>query len=424
MAGRAAMTVLERLFHPERACEFEPFEAVRLLELLADEARPVGGRVEFGGVGPSPVGPRGAVQFRSHLTLAFQPSLVAQVLPPRLPGGPDEVPIDDATLGRSAAATRRRYAGRTTPLPVMVQNFFGLFGVHGALPVVYTRRLLELDGDPAARNRTTRGALRDWLDLFTNQMAGLLYEAWAKYRMPVGYARAARRVPPGVPPPSDRVTQVLFAVAGLGTPALRGRLQVSPPGPEDEPPPPLAALDDRALLRYAGAFARHRAGAHELRAILADYFRVAVRVVPLSGQWLDLPADALTRFDGRAALGRNAVAGERVWDAGSKFRLRIGPLRYREFVGFLPDPTPIPERKSVYLLSQLTRLYVGAELDFEIQLLLSSFDVPDCRMEDVPAGELGLRLGWNTWLKGPAMPETVDDMRFDAPCGTVLPPAG
>ncbi len=418
------MTVLERLFHPERACEFEPFEAIRLLELLADDARPDGARPESAAGGPSPVGVRAAVQFKSHLTLSFQPSLIAQLLPPRPPGGVTEDTSDEARFSRSAAAIRRRYADRATALPVMVQNFFGLFGVHGALPVVYTRKLLDLDGDPAMRGRTTRTALRDWLDLFTNQMAGLLYEAWAKYRMPVGYLRAARRVPRGVTPPPDRVTQVLFALVGLGTPSLRGRLQASPPGPEDEPPPPLAVLDDRAVLKYAGAFARGRPGAHELRAILADYFRVTVRVVPLSGQWLNLPADALTRFDGRAALGRNAVAGERVWDAGSKFRLRIGPLRYREFIGFLPDPTPIAERKGVYLLSQLTRLYVGAELDFEIQLLLSSFDVPDCRMEDVRPGELGLRLGWNTWLKGPAMPETVDDMRFDAPCDTVLPFAG
>lgn len=418
------MTVLERLFHPERACEFEPFEAVRILELLADEARPVGGRPESPGTGPSRLGVRTAVQFKSHLTLAFQASLIAQILPPVVAGNPPENPDDEARFTRSAGVIRRRYAGRTSPLPVMVQNFFGLFGIHGALPVVYTRKLLDLDGDPGLRNRSTRTAFRDWLDLFTNQMAGLLYEGWAKYRMPVGYLRAARRMPPGVPPPPDRVTQVLFSVVGLGTPALRGRVQVSPPGPEDEPPPPLATLDDRALLKYAGAFARHRAGAHELRAILADYFRATVQVVPLSGQWLNLPADALTRFDGRAALGRNAVAGERVWDAGSKFRLRIGPLRYREFVGFLPDPTPIPERKGVYLMSQLTRLYVGAELDFEIQLLLSSFDVPDCRMEDVAPGELGLRLGWNTWLKGPAMPETVDDMRFDAPCETALPSPG
>ena len=417
------MTVLERLFDPERACEFEPFEAVRLLELLADEARVAGPRPESADAGPSPVGARGALQFKSHLTLAFQPSLIAQVLPPR-PLGCVVEGVADPSVGRSAAAIRRRYAGRATPLPVMVQNFFGMFGMHGALPVVYTRKLLDLDAEPTLRNRTTRTALRDWLDLFTNQMAGLLYEGWAKYRMPVGYLRAARRVPRGVAPPPDRVTQLMFSVVGLGTPALRGRVQSSPPGPEDETPPPLATLDDRALLKYAGAFARGRPGAHELRAILADYFRVAVRVVPLSGQWLNLPVEALTRFDGRAALGRNAVAGDRVWDAGSKFRLRIGPLRYREFVGFLPDPTPIPERKGVYLLSQLTRLYVGAELDFEIQLLLSSFDVPDCRMEDVPAGELGLRLGWNTWLKGPAMPETVDDMRFDAPCDTVLPFAG
>jgi type VI secretion system protein ImpH len=117
------------------------------------------------------------------------------------------------------------------------------------------------------------------------------------------------------------------------------------------------------------------------------------------------------------------VAGEQIWDVNSKFRLRLGPLRYKEFVDFLPDPTPVPDRKAVFLLSQLTRLYVGPEFDFEVQLVLHKFEVPDCVIQEVDEGQLGIRLGWNTWLAGDDMPDEVDDVLFDAPCEVTLPVA-
>ena len=42
--------------------------------------------------------------------------------------------------------------------------------------------------------------------------------------------------------------------------------------------------------------------------------------------------------DGRnAALGLTALAGERVWDVQSKFRVAVGPLTYAEFRRFMPD---------------------------------------------------------------------------------------
>jgi type VI secretion system protein ImpH len=116
----------------------------------------------------------------------------------------------------------------------------------------------------------------------------------------------------------------------------------------------------------------------------------------------------------------NAVAGERVWDVVSKFRVRLGPLRYAEFVEFLPDPAPVAARKGIFLLSQLVRLYVGMELDFEIQLALRGDEVPNLVLQDAGEGALGARLGWNTWMPGEHMPETVDDAVFDAAENTVL----
>ena len=95
------------------------------------------------------------------------------------------------------------------------------------------------------------------------------------------------------------------------------------------------------------------------------------------------------------ALGVSAVAGERVWDVEGKFRVRLGPLSLATFLAFLPDPDPVPERKAFFVLSHLIRLYVGPELDFDIQLVLRAAEVPPCRLgTDQPTA----RLGWNTWF--------------------------
>jgi type VI secretion system protein ImpH len=98
------------------------------------------------------------------------------------------------------------------------------------------------------------------------------------------------------------------------------------------------------------------------------------------------------------------VAGERVWDVSSKIRLRLGPMRLIQFLAFLPDKKPpIPggrpspsHKRYFFLLVHLTRLYLGPELDFEIQLVLQAREVPPCRM--VKGEPNGARLGWDTWL--------------------------
>ena len=407
----------ELLFDPERCCEFEPFQAIGILELIANDVAVRSTAVAWKDT-------EEAMRFRANVSLAFPPSLIAQIIPPA-DGPPDPAEYE------STVAERIRGRYKRDDVPTVVLNFFGLFGPQGALPLTYTQTICELDSLRGLRGTSTRTAYRDWLDLFNDRMTTLLYRAWQKYRMPVGYLRTAWRRPPTlVTRTTDRITQAIFNVVGLGTPSLRDRLRVLGPNAAEECRvgglgcEPLTRIEDRAILAYAGAFARGRPGSHELRAILADYFDLPVQVQTFTGQWLELPKSAQTKLeDGESAgrLGINAVAGEKVWDSGSKFRLRIGPLLYRDFVGYLPDPTPLPERKSIYLLSQLTRLYVGAELDFEIQLVLHNFEVPDCLIQDVSEGGLGLRLGWNTWLKSDNMPEEVDDVRFDAPCDVVLP---
>ncbi|HEY2783455.1 MAG TPA: type VI secretion system baseplate subunit TssG [Fimbriiglobus sp.] len=392
------LSLRDRLFDPELCCEFDVFQAVVVLEHLAD----------------GPVSIDDLVRFKANVSLAFPPSPLAQIIPavPKNVDPPTAPPVEGPN------AIRRRYA--PGHVPIVVVNFFGLFGPVGALPLPYTRRLCELDKAKGHQ----RTLLRDWLDLFNHRLTALLYRAWEKYRFPVGFARFARRAldddAPTLEP--DKFTQSLLSLVGLGVPSLRNRLRVVPAGPPGKrsSQPPVARVNDLALLHYAGSFARRQPSAHDLGAILTDYFQVPVRVDTFSGQWLDLPTAAQTTLGETARLGVNAVAGERVWDVGSKFRLRIGPLRYAAFEEYLPDPAPAGVRKSVFLLSQVTRFYVGPEFDFEVRLELVGEDVPDCELAEGPG--FGPRLGWNTWLPSDTMPAVVDDVGFDGPCEPILSP--
>ena len=130
------------------------------------------------------------------------------------------------------------------------------------------------------------------------------------------------------------------------------------------------------------------------------------------GRWLRLGADNQSKLgDANCELGLNLVAGERVWDVQGMIRLRLGPLRRDEFDAYLPDRTPVARRKAFFLLCHLARLYVGPELDFDIQLILRAEDVPACHLTD--DGGLGPRLGWNTWLGTTPHARDADDAVFN-----------
>lgn len=338
---------------------FDFFQAVRLLERLVP-----------GSVEPGRDGPPGSecVRFRSPASLAFPPSA-----------------ISDLIIKPEAQAP-----------PVLVQAFFGLTGPSGILPRHYTELLIRLEKETREPDRF---ALRDWLGLFDHRLVSLFYRAWEKYRFAIPFERGeARR------PDPDPFSRSLYSLVGLGEPPLRNRLVVPERGSPQSPP--LARVDDLAVIYYAGLFAHRPRSAVALERLLGDYFSVPATVESFRGQWLPLGPENQTQLSGEddtagSRLGVDAIAGEQVWDVQGKFRVRLGPLTYPQFAEFLPDPAPIPARKAIFLLSHLTRLYNGHDLDFDVQLVLKSDAIPECRLapDDPGPDDVGHRLGWNTWLR-------------------------
>ncbi|UFN47568.1 type VI secretion system baseplate subunit TssG [Roseomonas sp. OT10] len=269
---------------------------------------------------------------------------------------------------------------------------FGLIGPGGVLPRHQTATV-------AAELRKRSAALHAFLDMLGGRFAGLLAKAGAKYR------------PTSDPAAADRA---LAAAVGVGT----GHLA------------PRAGAPLEALLYHAGHLAARTRSAERLRAMLEEEAGGRVELVEFTGGWLRLPETERTRLGipasgalglarakpgagQHSALGQGATLGAQVWDAPSRFLIRIGPLPRETFEALLPG-TPGHAR-----LVALTRMAVGLDTGFALNPILAAGEVPALALGSPRPGGPGTlgggRLGWSSWLT-PARPRRRDgdEPVFDA----------
>ncbi len=257
---------------------------------------------------------------------------------------------------------------RDNALPDLTIGLMGLTGPSGVLPRYYSEIVTQ-----TVRARST--ALRDFLDMLAHRFVGFFAGAGIKYRPARSAEAAVLRNGP------DQVARALLALTGYGTAHLTDRL----------------AAGAEPLLHYAGLFALRPRSADRLGALMSDWLGMKVEVVEFAGAWLPLPPDQRTRLSTNGAwcrLGVDAAAGVRAWDPQARIILRIGPLDLKGFQRLLPD------RIALHRLVSLVRAYVGFELGFAINPVLAAREVPPLLLTadaDPPP-----RLGWNTWVPGPA----------------------
>ena len=255
-------------------------------------------------------------------------------------------------------------------LPDVTVSLMGLTGPSGVLPRYYSQIVTQ-----TIRARST--ALRDFLDLLAHRFVAFFARAGIKYR-PARSAEAAllRKV---IGP--DQVAQVLLALTGYGTAHLTDRL----------------AAGAEPLLHYAGLFALRPRSADRLGALMSDWLGMKVEVVEFAGAWLPLPPDQRTRLSVNGAwcrLGVDAAAGVRAWDPQARIILRIGPLDLKGFQRLLPDRRRIAPAGVAG--ARLYRLRAG----FAINPVLAALEVPPLLL--TATADPPPRLGWNTWIPGPA----------------------
>lgn len=303
---------------------FEFFQAVRLLEKIYPERKPVG---------DAALPDEEIIRFRSRIGLDFPASELHE--------------MREAEDPRDGSVREE-----------MLVNFMGMVGVSGVLPTHYTELVLD-------RIRYRDTAMWSFLDIFTHRMVSLFYRAWSKYRFPIAYERG-----------KDEFTSYLFDIAGLGTQGLHGHM----------------GIDEETLLPYTGLIAQKPHSANAFENVVGDYFKVPAKILQFFGQWLSLdPADTTKVGVENSVLGKSAIIGDRIWDQQSKLRLRLGPLLFKHFQGFLPNGTAYRALRSI------STLMAGRELDFDVQLCLQAKQVPSLILTTKAVRRP--MLGWTTWLK-------------------------
>jgi type VI secretion system protein ImpH len=243
-------------------------------------------------------------------------------------------------------------------VPRLVQRVFGFLGPNGPLPThltEYVRERAMHHGDPTAQR---------FLDLLLHRFGLLFYRAWARAQPVVSLDRAS----------DSRVARHLGALSGLADAIHRDA----------------DALGHEPKLYFTPRLARSVRDADGLRAWVASYFGVAVRVEQNVGHWMPLDTAERSRLarHGQPALGRGVVLGARVWDVQHKFRIVLGPLDFDAYRRFLPGEPALARLKA------MVRQYVGFEFAWDLRLVLAQVEVPRWRLgADLGVGQPG-RTAW------------------------------
>lgn len=235
--------------------------------------------------------------------------------------------------------------------------FFGLFGPNGPLPLHLTE--FARDRERNEDDPTFRG----FVDIFHHRLMMMFYRAWASAQPTVSLDRDSTR----------QIDNYVGSVLGISAPEFRSR----------------DTVPDNAKLHMAGRFGLQTKPADGLLAILEEFFGLPFRIFEYVGEWLRLSGKDWMRLGvpgSASTLGKDTVIGSSVWNCQHKFRVVCGPLRLADFKRLLPG------RFSLRRLRDSVRGYVGFGIDWDLNLVLASSDVPRLTL-----GESG-ELGWTSWL--------------------------
>jgi type VI secretion system protein ImpH len=268
----------------------------------------------------------------------------------------------DASLAFAPRTLNGVQASRIGGAPRLTQNFFGLLGPNGPLPL----HLTEYARD-RVRSTPSDTTMTHFLDIFHHRMLMFFYRAWASAEPTVSHDR----------PETDRFLSYIGSMIGIALPALRNK---------DEFP-------DAAKLYYAGRFGAQTRNAEGLGAIIGDFFQMPARIECFVGDWLDLPVDCRWKLGKPGAfgvLGVSSTLGAHAWSRQQKFRVVLGPLDREQFQTMLPGGPGLKR------LRDLVRNYIGHELSWDVLLHLAE-------RIDEPWRFGRSNLGWTSWLGRPGL---------------------
>lgn len=306
------------------------FEFAQLLNLLLRELRRHGVPYERA--------MRDVLRFQNSLSLAFPASEVHSLAVE--PNGLDPL-----------AALRKGELQRIRITPA----FIGLLGAGGTLPLHDTERIAARkahDGDASQR---------ELLDVLSNRLVGLFYEAWGKYRVEHSLDVQGQ----------DRLRPMLNAMAGVTS---------------------AGQVKQETVAYFSGLLRTRPVSASTVEQVLSAHFGLRVQLEQFVGCWAPVPFNQRSTLGITGpALGISAALGVRQWRHDLRARLHIGPLNEAQVLGFLPGGNTLT------VLADMVSLFAVPMVRYELRLLLA----PPCiKRFTLSTKGAPRRLGWSTFLTG------------------------
>ena len=267
----------------------------------------------------------------------------------------------------------------------MTPAFIGLLGGNGTLPLHYSERIATQqlhEKDESARA---------FLDILSNRMIGLFFEAWGKYRL------ESKVDTHGLDPLRAMLMQL-------------GGFKVDDSSKQD-------GRENEVLAYFAATFRTRPTSAFAIAGVLTEHFGVPIELEQFVGCWDTLDQNQRTILGkARPTLGNGATLGERIWRHDLRIRLHVGPLDRQGLDRFLPNG-----EAAVAMATMLNHFGV-AHLEFEVCLILKPESINPVVLRANKSA--GMRLGWDSFLTSEDGKTTRGDVRFMLKLRATRPPLG
>ncbi len=195
--------------------------------------------------------------------------------------------------------------------------FLGLFGSVSPLPPHFAEDIAF------KAYQSEEQPVREFLDVFHHRLLSLVYRAWAKYRLSVGYLRKGK----------DDFTRRMFCAVGLDGFSDHENFTLHP----------------FYFLRFAPLLASKSRSARSLEVVLNELLGdIGVDIEQFVGAWVLIEKPLRNKLGvANHQLGESLVIGRYVYDGSGRFTVKLGPLEYDDYLSFLPGGHRRPFLQSV-----------------------------------------------------------------------------
>lgn len=239
----------------------------------------------------------------------------------------------------------------------IIINEIGLLGSNSPLPLHLIEFIFQ------RKHQYGDSAWSDFVNMLQHRLITLFYRSWKNAQSVISLENKS----------SDKFSTYLSSMVGFaGIDRSSNNVHV----------------DYYSKLYFMGYYLQRNQSADNLETLLSQYFKVPIKIIENIGTWYKLSENERTRLskNNRHKLKDGLIIGKRIYDAQSKFRIKIGPLSLNEFESFFKGGTNSKR------LTEWVTLYVGQEYEWDVQLILAKPSIPKFNLKSQR------RLGLTTWM--------------------------